>query len=57
MHRAGEWIVFWYGIESRDEIETLIDDALSLGHSFGDLLEKPNSAFEYKSGKEPAHAS
>lgn len=57
MHRAGEWIVFWYGIESRDEIETLIDDALSLGHSFGDLLEKPSAAVEHKSGKEPAHAS
>ncbi|USN99413.1 MAG: acetylglutamate kinase [Phycisphaeraceae bacterium] len=34
MHRTPEWLVFWYGLESRDQIETCIADALSFGHSF-----------------------
>lgn len=56
MHRADEWIVFWYGLENREKIESCIHDALSLGHSFGDPLIKPESELEHKSTKEPAHA-
>jgi acetylglutamate kinase len=56
MHRAGEWIVFWYGIDARDDIQASIDDALSLGHSFGEPLEKAATSLEHKSGKEIAHA-
>lgn len=56
MHRAGEWIVFWYGIDDRAQTQTCIDDALSLGHSFGDPIIKHDSMHEYKTNKEIAHA-
>ncbi len=55
MHRAGEWVVFWYGIEQRADIESCIADTLSLSHSFGELLSNPSMS-EAKSNKEPAHA-
>ncbi len=39
MQRAGEWIVFWYGLgDDRGMIEACAQDALSLGHSFGALI-------------------
>ena len=39
MQRAGEWIVFWYGLDNdRGKIEACVQDALSLGHSFGALI-------------------
>jgi acetylglutamate kinase len=56
MHRAGDWIVFWYGLQEREQIETCIRNSLSLGHSFGDLLPQPSHNIEPKSSKEPAHA-
>jgi acetylglutamate kinase len=37
MRRAGEWLVFWCGIENPD---ACVADALSLGHSFGDEIPK-----------------
>ncbi len=46
MHRTKDWLVFWYGLESRDAIETCIDDALTFSKSFGDPL-----------SREVAHAS
>ncbi len=39
MHRAGEWIVFWYGYEDRNLMNQCIDDAVSIGHSFGPSLD------------------
>lgn len=56
MHRAGEWVVFWYGIDDRAQTQACIDDALSLGHSFGDPIIKHDSMHEYKTTKEIAHA-
>lgn len=56
MHRAGEWIVFWYGIQSREHTESCIADALLLDHSFGELINKPDSTLEVKSSKESIHA-
>ncbi|RNC81226.1 MAG: acetylglutamate kinase [Phycisphaera sp.] len=40
MQRAGEWLVFWYGMNSRAASEGCVADALSLGHSFGDEIHK-----------------
>lgn len=56
MHRAGEWIVFWYGIEDRDQIEACIADACSLGHSFAEPLPTTRAVHEAIEHKEPAHA-
>lgn len=57
MHRAGEWIVFWYGFDSRDQIEACIADARSLGHSFGDPIPAARAIHEAKQHKEHAHAN
>lgn len=59
MHRAGEWVVFWFGFPDRTGIEACITDALSLGHSFGEPLPErtPQPGFkEPKAHKETAHA-
>lgn len=51
----GDWAVFWYGEIDRD---ACIRDALSLGHSFGDVIKKSetDSVKEIKNAKEAAHA-
>lgn len=56
MQRAGEWVVFWYGIDSREQIESCIRDALSLGHSFGEQTRSALAVPEHTSKEEPAHA-
>ncbi len=56
MHRANEWLVFWYGLETRTQIDACIADALDLDHSFGQPLSKPESSIEHKHSQEPAHA-
>ena len=51
----GDWAVFWYGAMDRD---ACIRDALSLGHSFGDVIDKhgTDTVKEIKKAKEAAHA-
>ncbi|MFG0315283.1 MAG: hypothetical protein ACF8LL_14000, partial [Phycisphaerales bacterium] len=56
MHRSDEWLVFWYGLDSRNQIDACIDNALALGHSFGQPLSKSETTIEHKHSQEPAHA-
>ena len=53
MHRAQDWIVFWYGINEREMIEQCITDALAQEQSFGPFLD---SSIEHKSTQGHAHA-
>lgn len=34
MRRAGEWVVFWYGVDDQQRAQDCIDDALARPHSF-----------------------
>jgi len=39
-HRTDQWVVFWYGLSSRDEIETCIEIALTKPPSLLEAIEQ-----------------
>jgi bifunctional N-acetylglutamate synthase/kinase len=53
MQRSGDWIVFWYGIDSRDTIYASVNDAIEQPHAF---TPGPDIAPEPSTTKEHAYA-